>query len=55
VSIYADKADKQEVLAKASEMLGIAVDEKTINALKGLVANWHKLPEPDKARLLGDQ
>jgi hypothetical protein len=55
VEIYPSETDKQEVLAKASEMLGIAVDEKTINALKGLVANWQKLPDADKARLLGGQ
>jgi len=33
------KADSQEVLQKASEILGVAVDEKTITALKILTGN----------------
>ncbi|WP_331002218.1 tyrosine-type recombinase/integrase [Nitrososphaera sp.] len=55
VSVHESKADRQEVLQKASEMLGIAVDENTINALKTITANWRKLPELDKARLLMGQ
>jgi len=33
------KADSQEELQKASEILGVAVDEKTITALKILTGN----------------
>ena len=46
------KIDKQEVMQKASEILGVAVNEKDLLGLKAVLANWHSLPDADKAKFL---
>jgi len=47
VNLYADKADKQEVINKAAEIIGIdpsALDETKLQAFKGLLSQFSKLP-----------
>lgn len=58
VSIYSDKADKQEVIDQVAKSLGIdasTLNENTLRGLGKLLQNYHALPDPDKKKLLGER